>query len=72
MFHLRYGFNKQSNSRQIFSLFFQRLLFSLFQIQTDYSKQMCLRPVLSAPLELNKHLIIDGHQELFVAGECTH
>lgn len=49
----------------------------MFQIQTDYLKQIRGRPVLSAPLELNKHLIIDGHQALdqravFVAGECTH
>lgn len=54
------------------------LLFSVFQIQTDYSKQTRGCPVLSAPLELNKHFIINGHQALdqravFVAwGMYTH
>lgn len=63
-----------------FCLFLMSLncvLFSVFQIQTECSKQICRRPVLSAPPELNKHSIIDGHQALdlgvvFVAGECTH
>lgn len=44
--------------------------------QTDSSKHICGRPVLSAPLELNKHLIINGHRALdrrpaFVARECA-
>lgn len=49
----------------------------VLQIQTDFSKQFLRHPVLSASLELNKHLIIDGHHALgqravFVAGECAH
>lgn len=66
---------------QISSRFFlkshHRCFFSVLQIQTDYSKQIRWRPVLSAPLELNKPLIMDGHQVLdrravFAVGECTH
>lgn len=47
-----------------------------FPTQTDSSEQICACPVLSAPLELNKHLIINGHRALdrrpaFVARECA-
>lgn len=74
--HLLYD-RHQISSRFFFLMSLHRRFFSVLQIQTDYSKEIRWRPVLSAPLELNKHLIIDGHQVLdrravFAVGECTH